>query len=186
MGKVTLTELQGLPDPLTSDLYEFVLGSIPGSAASNATSQGGAPATGVTGAGSSALRIQCQQISVPSKTVEAIPVDLAANTLMFAGRMTFDHSMNITFVENRKMDIYNTLDAWAEHCRNKETQLGHYKANYSTTAELFVYDQIGEVIKKFKIFGLWINVIPEYQFDSSASNLITCSATFQFDYFESA
>ena len=186
MPKVTLTEFQSLPDPLTSDLYEFVIGKIPGSSSSNATSQGGASAAGVTGAGSGALRIQCQQVSVPSKTVESVQVDLAASTLMFAGRMTFDHSMNITFVENRKMDIYNTLDAWAEYCRNKETQLGHYKADYSSTAELYVYDQIGTVIKTFKIYGLWINVIPEYQFDSSAANLITCAATFQFDYFESA
>lgn len=186
MAKVTLTELQSLPDPLTSDLYELVIGKIPGSASSNATSSGGAAATGVAGAGANALRIQCQQVTVPSKTVEAVQVDLAANTLMFAGRMTFDHSMNITFVENRRMDIFNTLDAWAEYCRNKETQLGHYKADYASTAELYVYDQIGTVIKTFKIYGLWINIIPEYQFDSAAANLVTVSSTFQYDYWEAA
>ena len=184
MGKVTLTEFQSLPDPLTSDLYEFVLGNIPGSSSSNATSGGGASASGIKGGGAGALRIQCQTVSIPTKTVEAVTVDLAANTLMFAGRMTFDHSMSITFVENRKMDIFNTLNAWAEYCRNKETQLGHYKADYSTTAELLVYDQIGTVIKTFKIYGLWINVIPEYAFDSSAANLITCASTFQFDYWD--
>lgn len=183
MAKVTLTELQSLPDPLTSDLYELVIGKIPGAAASNATSGGGSLATGNNGGGN-ALRIQCQQVSVPSKTVEAVPVDLAANTLMFAGRMTFDHTMNITFVENRRMEIFNTLNNWAEYARNKETQLGHYKADYSSTAELYVYDQIGTVIKTFKIFGLWINVIPEYQFDSSAANLITCASQFQYDYWE--
>lgn len=167
MAKVTLTEFQALPDPLTSDLYEFVIDRIPG------------------GGDQRALRIQCQQVSVPSKTVEAVQVDLAANTLMFAGRMTFDHSMNVTFVENRRMDIYNALDVWAEYCRNKETQLGHYKAEYSSSAQLYVYDQKGVMIKNFRIFGLWINVIPEYQFDSSTATLITCAATFQFDYFES-
>lgn len=183
MAKVTLTELQSLPDPLTSDLYELVIGLIPGSAASNATAGGAGVATNSSGS-ANALRIQCQQVSIPSKTVEAVQVDLAANTLMFAGRMTFDHTMNITFVENRRMDIFNTLNGWAEYCRNKETQLGQYKAKYSTTAELYVYDQIGTVIKMFKIFGLWINVIPEYQFDSSAANLITCASQFQYDYWE--
>lgn len=180
MAKVTLTEFQGLPDPLTSDLYELVIGKIPGGASSNAGAGGGSSSTG----GANALRIMCQQVTVPTKTVENVEVALAANVLQFAGRMTFEHAMNITFVENRKMDIFNTLDTWANYCRNKETQLGHYKADYSTTAELIVYDQMGKVIKTFQIHGLWINVLPEYQFDSSAANLITVGATFQMDYWE--
>ena len=41
---------------------------------------------------------------------------------------------------------------------------------------------IVQYIKTFKIYGLWINIIPEYAFDSSAANLITCAATFQYDF----
>ena len=168
MAKVTLTELQSLPDPLTSDLYEFVIGRIPGG-----------------GGDTNVLRIQCQQVSVPSKTIEPVNVDLHSNTVVFAGRMTFSHDMSITFVENRRMDVFKILNAWAEYCRNKQTQLGNYKADYSTTAELYVYDQIGQVVQTFRFYGLWINTLPEYQFDSSSANLITAAATFQYDYWTS-
>ena len=169
MAKVSLTEIQSLPDPLTSDLYEFVIGRVPGGSGD-----------------SNVLRIQCQQVTVPSKTIEPVNVDLHSNTVVFAGRMTFSHDLSITFVENRKMDIFNILNGWAEFVRNKQTQLGNFKADYSTTAELYVYDQAGNVVNTFKFYGLWINTIPEYQFDSSAANLITAAATFQYDYWSSS
>lgn len=180
MAKVTLSEIQSLPDPLTSDLFELVIGRIPGGAGSNATTGGGSNSTG----GANTLRIQCQQVAVPSKTVEGVEVLLSSNSLMFAGRIIFEHAMNVTFVENRRMDIFNELNNWANYCRDNETQLGHYKADYSTTAQLIVYDQMGKRIKAFEIYGLWINVIPEFQFDGTAANLVLVAATFQMDYWK--
>lgn len=167
MAKVTIQEVASLADPLTSDLFELVFGNIPGGVGDK-----------------NKLRIQCQQISLPAKSIEPVQVDLHAHTLMFAGRMTFSHDLSITFVEDNKMSIFNALNGWAEYTRNKRNQLGNYKADYSTTADLYVYDQTGLEIRKFQLHGLWISGVPEYQFDGSAANLITASASFQMDWWE--
>lgn len=167
MAKVSLREVQSLPDPLTSDLYEFVLGRVPGG--------GGTPEV---------LRITCQNVTLPSKMVEPVTVDLHSSSVVFAGRAVFTHDVSITFIENRKMEVFKTLNAWSEYCRNKQSQLGHYKADYSTTAELYVFDQMGKTIQTFRMRGVWISTIPDYSFDSSSANLVTVGASFQMDYWE--
>lgn len=170
MAKVSLTELQSLPDPMTSDLYEFVIGRIPGN----------------SGINTNVIRIQCQQVSIPSATIEPVNLELQGNSLVFAGRKVYTHDLSITFVENRKMEIFKAMAGWAEFVRQKQTQLGSYKAEYSTTATLYVYDQRGVTVSTINYFGLWISTTPEYQFDSTAANLITAACTFQYDYWENS
>lgn len=182
MAKVTLSDMQSLPDPLTSDLYELVIGNIPGSSGVS-----GSSGTGGSRSASDVLRIQCQTVSLPGKTIEPVQVDLSGNTLMFAGRMTYTHDLSITFVENRNMEIFKILNGWAEYTRFHRNQLGHYKADYATnSAQLFIMDQMGQTIETFNFYGLWLNTLPEYSFDGASSTVITAAASFQIDYWETA
>lgn len=166
MSKVNLNELVGLPDPLLSDMFEFVIGTIPG------------------GADPNPLRILCQQVTLPAKQVEAVEVALGGSTFVHAGRSIFTHDLSVTFVENRKMDIFNSLNGWNNFVRDHRTQTGNYKEKYATSATLNVFDQMGKVVKSFEYFYLWISQTPEYQFDGSGSNAMTVSATFQYDWWE--
>lgn len=169
MPKVTITEVQSLLDPLTSSLYELRFPTMAGVANS---------ADGVR-----QLRIACQECSLPAKTTEAVDVEVHAHMLHYTGKVTYSGDLSITFVENRKMSIYNYLYDWQAYSKNHTNQLGEFKEQYAKPAELRVFDQKQAVVGAYKLFGFWISEIPEVTFNSDEA-VVTLGCTFKYDYFE--
>ena len=166
MAKPSIQELAAYLDPLQSDFYELIIPNLPGTG-NQATRE---------------LRVACQQVSLPSKMIEPVPAEMAGNQLQYAGRSQYDHDVNIVFVENRRMSIHKSLRNYLEYIRGHERQLGHYKRDYQRDATLVVYDQMGLVIDRLTMYGLWLSNLGEYQFDGSGSNIITVNTTWQVDY----
>lgn len=153
-----------LPDPLLSDMYKLIIPKF----------------------GAESITILCQQVSLPAVTVEPVEAALGGMSSVYAGRVIYSHDLTITFVENRTLTVYNTLINWYQTARTYLTQQGNYKENYSTEAQIEVYDQMGNSpVQRFILYYLWCSGVPEIQFDSSSSNLVTISATFQYDYWQS-
>lgn len=166
MAKPTLLELQALPDPAQSDHFELIIPNPPG------------------GGNAQALRVQCQQIALPGKSIEAVSQEVFGNQLQHAGRSTYSHDVSVTFIESRTLAIHKALRNWLEYCRRHDDQLGHYKNEYSRNVILNAFDQKGILIDEFTLYGFWPSQVPDVQFDGTASNIITIAATFQCDYWE--
>lgn len=170
MPKPSYQELSAYFDPLQSDFYELIIPNIPG-----------AP-PGAT----EIIRLACQQVSLPAKLIEPVPVETAGNQLQYAGRSQYDHDVTTMMIENRNSDCHKALRNYLEFIRRHEDQTGHYKRDYAREGTLFVYDQMGKPVESFTLHGLWLSNLGEIQFDGSGSNLVMLNATWQIDYWEPA
>lgn len=166
MAKPNLESILTIADPMLSDNFEFIFGTVPGS---NNTES---------------LRLQCKTAVKPGSTLEQVTYDLFGHTVEFAGRLTYGHTMSVEYVENWQGTITRTLEKWQEFARAHGTQHGNFKAGYATNAELIIYNQVGDVSLKYKIFNVWPTEVPDLSFDGSAANALSVSATFSYDYFE--
>jgi hypothetical protein len=117
--------------------------------------------------------------------------------------------MSIEYVEDRSATITRTLSNWQQLARHHFSQHGNYKTSsgadgqggsggnigvfnptgdsggYARDALFIVYDQAGFETAKFKVYGCWPSEVPDLSFDGSGANLISVSATFTYDYYES-
>jgi len=166
MPKPNLESILTIADPMLSDNFEFIFGTIPGS---NSTEP---------------LRLQCKTAIKPGATLEQVTYDLFGHTVEFAGRLTYSHTMSVEYVENWQGTITRVLEKWQEMGRDHRSQHGKFKSGYATNAELIIYNQIGEVSLKYKVFNVWPTEIPELSFDGSAATALSLSASFSYDYYE--
>lgn len=185
-GKPNIEAVSQVLDPLLSDNFrlEFPgLGSL----------GGGTLGTGISTAGvgnvsplayTDVLTIQCQSATKPGSDLEVVPVDLFGHSIQYAGRLTFSHTLSITFVEDRRTAVSKILTNWQRLARKISTQHGGYKSDYALKkALLHVYDQGGGApMATFEIINVWPSSVPELTFDGQAS-LVTVSATLAYDYY---
>lgn len=177
MPKVTLANVASLNDPLTSSLYALHF-YLPEGVVGNLETTAG---EGVSG--SKLLTIACQAVTLPAKTIAPNPLEVHGHTLRFTGKVSFDGTLTVSFVETRNMAIYNQLYNWQAACKDIKSQLGLYKSEYQTEARLEVFDNKGIPQSIFLIKNMWISGLPDVAFDQN-DTLITLSCTFAFDWIE--
>lgn len=157
--------ISAIPDPLLSDNYQLEFPNVP------------------TGDSSVPLLMQCRSATKPGVTVNNVEVQVFGHTLEHAGNKTFSHDMTVEYVENRSMQIHSILERWAELIRGTQTQHGSFKSEYARPGVLTVFNQKGEVVFVYQIEGCWPSAVPDTSFDGSASNLISLSVSFKYDYY---
>lgn len=173
MSKFSLGDISStLLDPLLSDNFKLVFANL--------------PTIFSTPANTTALNIQCKNVTKPGVTLNSAPAQLFGHEIEFATNKTFSHDMSVTYIENRDMQIHTILDEWCEYIRGTQTQHGNFKADYARDATLFVYDQRGAKIKEFIIVNCFPTSVPETSFDGSSSNILEVAVTFKYDFYYEA
>lgn len=171
MPKPTLGQIESaVLDPMLSDNYQFLIPNLP---------------AGVSDV-SNQLLMLCRTATKPGITTNAVEVQLYGHTLEYAGNLTFAHDLTIEYVENRQAQISKILDDWSSLIRRFTTQHGAFKSEYAVTAYLDIFDQKGNVVRKYHIFGVWPSQVPDISFDGQASNIVSLSVTFKYDYWNLA
>ncbi len=167
MAKPSLGDVQAaILDPMLSDNYQVLFGNLP------------------LGLSSRSLLVQCRTASKPGLTINNVEVQLFGHTVEHASNLTYGHDMTIEYVENRSAEISNILESWSKMTRNPATQMGGYKSEYAVNAVFTIFDQKGNAVRKYQVYNLWPNQLPDLSFDGQASNLITLSVTFKYDWWE--
>jgi len=151
-------------DPMLSDNFFLNINDIPG-----------------VGTFDNALRMQCQSAVKPGMTINAVEVQVFGHTLEYAGNLTYGHDMSVEYVENRSAQITQTLEAWAEYIRSRESQHGAFKKEYARDGTLTIYDQKGAKVIEYKIENMFVTTVPDLSFNGSSASIITLSASFKYD-----
>lgn len=167
MPKVTLDEAYSLLDPMLNDNFELLFTDIPGDNNDGAE-----------------LRIKCLSASLPGASLNPVEVELFGHKLLFAGRKTFSHSMNIAYHEVYDGRTYKQLKSWAAVGRATQTQTGGFHDDYMRSAIFTVFDQTGAEAAQWEIHRMFPTEISEYQFEGSGGQAIRQDATFAYGYVE--
>ena len=169
MAKPSLSDVLTIADPMLSDNYMLLFGSIPS----------------ISGSGNTEiLRLSCKTATKPGMTLEQVTYDLFGHTVEFGGRLTYSHTMTVEFVENWMGSITRSLENWIEVCRRHGTQHGSFKSQYAVPGTLSIFNQLGNVSLAYKIYNMFPTEVPELSFDGSAATALSLSATFSYDYYE--
>ncbi len=152
-------------DPMLSDNFFLNINDIPG----------------IGQVFDNALRMQCQSATKPGTSINSVEVQVFGHTLEYAGGMTYGHDLSVEYVENRTGQITQTLEAWSEYIRSRDSQHGAFKKDYARDGTLKIYDQKGNTVLEYKIENMFVTSVPDLSFNGSSSSAITLSASFKYD-----
>jgi hypothetical protein len=168
MARTSLADVSSIADPATSWEYDLLLPSIPGS---SDTRQ---------------LTYRCQSSALPGVGLEPVEVALHGVVLKFAGRAIYTHTFESVFMEGSDYATRTAFVNWKESARSWVNNSGTLASQYKVNAQIVLYNSLPQVTKTVNIFGLFPETVGDYPLDGSASNLMTLTVTWQFDYLTDA
>lgn len=121
---------------------------------------------------------------MPGTTIEKVPVPLHGVEIQYAGRKTYTHTLNATFLETADYMTREKFRRWSESMRSWRNNTGTLAAAYKVTGNIVVYNDLPAVTKTCVVTGMWPEVVNDVPLDGGASTLITLQIQFSFDFWE--
>jgi len=165
MARTHLQDIRSLPDPLLSYNFDLIIRPKGGG--------NGRP-----------LTVKCQSTSIPGMQIESVTLSLKGAEAKYAGRRMYTKTLEASITETRDMSTYNAIQSWFDTIRNPVANTGSYKADYSSTVQLILYDDIPTAVKTFNLFGVYPETLSDAPLESSSSTIVSYNLTLSYDYFQ--
>ncbi len=164
MAIITFDQQESLPDPLTGDHFNFILGTV--------------PIAGDT----SPLIIKCADAIIPGFGNEAVEQNVSSHARKVRGRKTYPRTINITFYEDITLNTLKLLRNWHEAIvgSNSGASIGNI-AQYGVLALLQVFDQANRVVDSIEFENCFIQNVQDTTLNSESTQLVRVSAEFSYD-----
>lgn len=168
MGRSSLFDVQSVGDPAQSWNFDFFLPTIPGSTDTRD------------------LTFKCMTMDLPGAGLDNVEVPLHGVVLNFAGRATYTHQTNVTFLETADWSTRRKFRLWRETIRSWKNNTGTFSSAYKVNAQMVVYDDTPSVVRTINIMGMWPETIGEVNMDGGASNAVQLQIGFRYDWVDDA
>lgn len=165
MARSGVNDVLSLQDPATSWNFDLFLPTIPGSSDTRD------------------LTFKCMTTDLPGSTIEAVDASLHGINIPYAGRKTYTHTLNATFMETADYSTREKFRRWHE-MRSWTANTGMLYAAYAVSGQIVVYNDLPAVTKTVNLRGLWPETINEVPLDGAASNLVTLQIGFRYAFWE--
>lgn len=166
MARISFAQVDSVPDILSAEAFELILGNIP------------------LAGGSTDLTIKCQNVSQPGMSTEAFEAAMAGHVKRFRGRKMYSRQVTAAFWEDSTFATLNKLRQWSEYVAGSESGNSQgYQGDYSITGLLVAYDTTGRAINRTQFIHMFPQDIPDVQHDGSSSTGMSVSVTFSYDRF---
>lgn len=126
------------------------------------------------------LTISVTNCTVPHFSQDAIRVKRGNNEIRYAGVPKFD-SGSITFNDYIGAEVVDILYAWQNKSYNVFTEKVGLVEDYKKTAILTEYTPDYQVVRVWKLYGVWVSSIKEDGFDYENGGKNTVSCTLEYD-----
>lgn len=167
MARVSLSRVQSLPDIITTEAFELILGVVPNSIGNDER-----------------LVLKVLNANIPGFSNETYEVNLHSHVLKFRGRKMYPRTLAVTYVEDSQYHTMRILRNWHEYIVGTETSnSASDKAQYSVDADLVFYNQKGDEIDRNTFYNLFITDVPDVQVSGESSGLMQISVTFSYDHY---
>lgn len=169
MARINLDRVMSTPDIISTEAYEFILGTIPNSVGNDER-----------------MVIKAINASLPGISNQSFEVAMHGFVRNFRGRKDYPRTLAVTYVEDKEFHTLRMLRNWHEFVvgTNSANSSGD-NIDYTVNPDLVLYNGLGEEINRDTFYRLYPQDIPDVPVsgESSAAMQITC--TFRYDYFES-
>ena len=167
MPALTLTQIQSLPDVLSTDRFTINFGVIP-----------------TFGDTSTTLLLKCMDATITGVSNQRFPVPLGSVMRNFRGKKDFDQgTLQFVFVETVDMSTLAALRQWQEYIAGTVSGSSQgYISSYAVTAVLSTYDTTGSVADTVTLYRCFPEVIQAVNLSTQQSQPMSISCAFSFDY----
>jgi hypothetical protein len=166
MPPIGLSQIQSLPDALTTERFVLNFGNVPGGDNSFFN-----------------LTIRCQDALIAGVRNATFPIMLQGQTRNFRGRREYQHIMQATFMEGVDLGCLTTLRNWEENVVGTQSGSSNgYIADYAVAVSLQVYDTAGNVADNMTLFRCYPVDIQDIQLTGQGTTAMQVLATFSYDY----
>lgn len=167
VSRVSLGQVNALPDLLPSDGFLFILGNIPG------------------GDNDKNMCIKATNATLPGIHTENFEVRLFGHTITHRGQKNTNHILNVGYLEDSTFDSVSNLYNWMNFVA--DTTTGNSTADKSLyasdSASLFVYDQMGNISASYRFLGLYPKDIADVELTGESTQLLRITVQFSYDYY---
>lgn len=168
MPALTQTQIQSLPDVLSTDRFTVNFGVIP-----------------TFGDTSNTLLLKCMDVTIIGTANQRFTVPLATANRSFRGRKEFGagNTFQCTFVETVDMSSLAALRQWLEYVvgTNSGNSQG-YISSYAVSPIVTTYDTTGSIADSFTINRCFPESIQDVPLSTQQTGPVQVNATFSFDF----
>ena len=164
MGRSSLQNVLSLPDAFQTWNFDLFFPSIPGVS------------------DTMGLTYKCQTSSLPGFNLEPVQIDLHGVTKKEAGRATYGHTFQATFLEVADMSTRTAFRNWRESCRSWKLNTGSVSAAYKVNGQIVTYDNTGAASLVIVCYGMWPETVDDLGLEGNSSTAGMMSVTFSYDY----
>lgn len=167
MGRTSHSDIMSLPDAAQTWNFDLRFSRIPGSSIR-----------------AERLTFKVKTTSIPGSSIEPVKIELHGVSKQEAGRATYEHTFNCTFLETIDYETYLAFRGWRDKARSWKRNTGVNSQEYKVPLELDLYDNAGAVILTLKMAGSFPTAMNEIQLDGAQSSVIDLGMTLSFDYID--
>ena len=164
MARTSYANILALPDAALAHNFDLFFPTIPG----------GGSAAGIT--------YKCKTTAMPSSSLETVKIELHGTSKVEAGRATYTHTFNATFLETVDYATISAFRAWRNYMRSWKSNTGTDSSAYKVNLELDLYDNAGKTVRTVILAGAFITEIAEVTYSGAESAAVELTLSFSFDY----
>jgi len=165
MARTSLQDLSSVQDPLQTWNFDVVIPTIPGSNDSRS------------------FTYKCTSTQIPGSQLEQVPLEAHGVKLNFAGRRMYQGTWTVTLFETRNSSSRDLILKWIETARSWASNSGNYKSVYGVTGEVLLYDDLPQVVRTIRMYGLFPTSLDDSNLDQTG-DIVRYTVTFSYDYTE--
>lgn len=163
MGRSSLQNVLALPDAAQTWNFDLIFPNIPG------------------GGDNVKLTYKCQSSEIPQSTIEALEINLHGVSKREAGRATYMHTFNASFLETVDWATYMAFRKWRDSARSWKNNSGTDSSQYKVNLEMDMYDNQPKTAMTIKPLGCFPTEIAAVNLNGSEGAAIFLTVTFSFD-----
>lgn len=136
------------------------------------------------GFSSADLNTRCTTMTLPSREIEAIPINLRGHKVFQHGIVNYKNQLTMTLYETVDSKVQDFLDAYMNTQWTPITGTQVPKSLNQCTFLLTLLDSEHNPTKYYTIVGAWLQgYTPSGDLQSSSSDILSFQCNWQFDYF---
>lgn len=165
MGVITLDQAESVPDALTGEHFNLILGTLPG---------------GIT---TDLLTIKCLTAAIPGFSNETVEVNFAAYARKFRGRKMYPRTISLSWFEDVRTTTLRSLRQYHEYIVGSRSGVSQgYIRDYSVPAVLQIYDTAGRLCDQSEFGYFFLQDVQDIQLSSENSASVQVNAVFNYDW----
>ncbi len=139
----------------------------------------------IGGGDGTTLQVRAQSTSIPGRSFGTINVPYKqSGGVVFAGKLTYSHSWECTFVEGEDGAVHSAIYNWKQSIVHDYNNVGLGDDAIKQDIYLNLLGTDGSITRNIKLIGCFPSAVADVAVDYAADEIVRYPVTFAYDHWE--